>query len=649
MQDRLPSVPLITCDPYFSLWSPHDRLYDGDTCHWTGRKKTAAGFITIDDVKYRFMGGGRGKTLIQTDLSITPTSSVYTFEGAGISLKVTFLSPLLADDLSLLSRPVSYIEFESAAIDQKTHKAEISLSFDEEFCYSTSGAILGGIHKCDSFNSAWMGKRNQAPLSHSGDNATIDWGYMHLASDSFDVKFESEKRSVLTASLKLKIGKEPQKFAVAAAYDDIASIQYFGDVLKGYWAKDGHTILDVIAAAIADRRSISSQCSVFDSSLSEWAENIGGKDYKKIVCAAYRQSIAAHKLAADKDGEAVFISKECFSNGCAATVDVSYPSVPLYLIYNPELVKGMLRPIFKFAKMPVWDFDFAPHDAGRYPYVWGQVYGLDNRYQEDGEVYPPYYSFPKGSKIYDVKYQMPVEECGNMLIMSAAAAVCGGNADFLIDEMPLLTKWVSYLVEFGGDPGNQLCTDDFGGHLAHNANLSAKAIMGILAYSVILFMLGEESVAVQYKSKAADMARSWVKRSKCGDHTVLAFGDKDSWSLKYNLVWDVIFGSELFPKKLYRQEITHYQKMLEAYGTPLDNRKDYTKSDWILWSAAFAESRDDLKKLIAPIAKYLAESDSRVPFSDWYDAKTGLQVGFQNRTVQGGLFMPLLKDLLFGQ
>ena len=55
-----------------------------------------------------------------------------------------------------------------------------------------------------------------------------------------------------------------------------------------------------------------------------------------------RQTLAAHKLVLDENGEVLYVSKECFSNGCAVTVDVSYPSIPLFLIYNPELVKGMI-------------------------------------------------------------------------------------------------------------------------------------------------------------------------------------------------------------------------------------------------------------------------------------------------------------------
>jgi hypothetical protein len=80
-------------------------------------------------------------------------------------------------------------------------------------------------------------------------------------------------------------------------------------------------------------------------------------------------------VAVDTEGQLLFISKECFSNGCAATVDVSYPSIPMFLHYNPEFVKGMMRPIFKYAATEEWEFDFAPHDAGQYPLVEGQVYG----------------------------------------------------------------------------------------------------------------------------------------------------------------------------------------------------------------------------------------------------------------------------------
>ena len=49
-------------------------------------------------------------------------------------------------------------------------------------------------------------------------------------------------------------------------------------------------------------------------------------------------------------------------------------------------------------------------------------------------------------------------------------------------------------------------------------------------------------------------------------------------------------------------------------------------------------------KFVAPVADYLRETDSRVPFSDYYDTQSGRYEKFIARSVQGGLFMPLLAE-----
>lgn len=650
--NRIPSVPLITCDPYFSLWSPADRLTGADTCHWTGDVKRVRGLAVIDGTAYRFMGMGEEPALEQSSLDLTPTSSCYIFEGAGIELSAVFTTPLLLEDPDLISRPCSYMDFSVRSLDGAEHTAELQISFDEEFCYhgTEHPEMNGGEHACPFGDAAFMMKQRRGPLSHSGDHLTIDWGTLYLAVPSGSGKvfyLEQEDRSLLRAVLPMKASADgPDSVTLVAAYDDDVSIMYFESAVRGYWARDGKTILTAIGEAIADHRSLLSRCSVFDDELTARARDIAGEDYALITALAYRQSIAAHKLIEDGDGNLIFLSKECFSNGCIGTVDITYPSAPLYLLYNPELVKGMMRPIFRFARMPVWPFDFAPHDVGRYPYATGQVYGvLAERTGKIGEdsVFPPYYQYPAGEEVYQLHRQMPVEESGNMLILCAAIAICEGNAEFSRPQMDILEKWVSYLLEFGEDPGEQLCTDDFAGHLAHNINLSAKAILGVYAYAILLEKLGRTNEASAYRRRAARMAESWEERAQCGDHTALTFGDRQGWSLKYNLVWDVLFGSDLFSKDLYRQELAWYQKMSNRYGAPLDSRKDYTKSDWILWCCAMAENREEIEALIHPIVRFLEETPDRCPFSDWFDTKTAEHYHFQNRTVQGALFMPLLR------
>jgi hypothetical protein len=649
---QVPSVPLITNDPYFSVWSPASRLYDADTCHWTGAVKKITGTVTVDGVPFTFMGKGEGNRIIsQTGSLITPASSSYRFEGAGIALELHFTSPLLLTDLNLVSRPVTYISLSLVSLDEKEHKVKTAFSFDEGFCYDGEPRQeVGGTElSLKTCKAARMGKVKQSPLNHSGDNITIDWGYLYLAvpACSGDVRYvPGEERSSLQALFEMDCGSVEQSAYMAAAYDDIVSIHYFGDTCKGYWARDGKTILDIISGAIEEYERIIALCGVFDTGMLKTAGEIGGGEYRKICALAYRQSIAAHKLIADKEGNPVFISKECFSNGCAATVDVSYPSIPLYLFYAPELVIAMMRPIFRFARTPVWKYPFAPHDAGRYPYVTGQVYGL--KYPDGGKrlpngfTHPDYYAYPGGADIYHYSRQMPVEECGNMLIMSAAAARVSGDTAFFLPHMDLLEQWAAYLIGHGTDPGEQLCTDDFAGHLAHNVNLAAKAIMGIEAFSILLDLAGRKREREWYHEKAREMAGSWMERASSGDHTTLVFGDPTGWSLKYNLIWDKFFGGNLFPAELYEREIRWYIQKQNSFGTPLDSRKDYTKSDWLLWAASFADRREDFLRLIKPLARFLEHAQDRTPFTDWYDTLTAKQCGFQNRTVQGGLFMPFL-------
>lgn len=647
---RLPSVPLVTCDPYFSIWSPADRLYDADTCHWTGRKKRMIGKIEIDGRLYRFMGDGEEAPLLQVGLTVNPTSSVYTMEGDGVRLQITFLTPLLLTDIELVSRPASYIDWEIIPLDAQPHHIRLFLEFGEEICHHAREHedMIGGTHQTYDFRTAWMGKERQAPLGHTGDDVSIDWGYLYLAasreSDAQLFCENGDESCSLCAAYDLHLDTERREDSLILAYDDVASVMYFGDMLKGYWTRGGRTIMDVLKQAAKDHRMLAEQCRLFDQCIMKQAACAISEEYAFLCAAAYRQTVAAHKLVEDRKGNVLFLSKECDSNGCIGTVDISYPSMPLYLMFGTEYLKGMMRPVLEFARMPVWEYDFAPHDVGRYPHANGQVYGIKEKFAPKNptneKVFPLYYLYPRGSDIYRFDMQMPVEECGNMLIMAAAVSEQDGNAEFILPYMDLMEKWAGYLLSYGEDPGEQLCTDDFAGHWAHNANLAAKATMGIEAYSRILAMVGREE-NVWYHERAKILAKQWEIRAKSENHTVLAFGNDDSWSLKYNLIWDIIFDSHLFSAEIYKKELLWYKEKNNTYGIPLDSRETYTKSDWILWVTAFSDDKEEQRELILPLVRYLQETPTRNPFPDWYDTITAKEIHFHNRTVQGGIFMPL--------
>ena len=402
------------------------------------------------------------------------------------------------------------------------------------------------------------------------------------------------------------------------------------------------TLIDALRKTQAEFVSILKRCDEFDKKLIARAQEIGGEDYVKLVCASWRHVFAAHALIATPDGEMAFISKENNSNGCAGTVDVSYPSTPLFLAFCPELVSAMCRPVVRFARTEVWkNYDFAPHDVGRYPIVTGQVYGNDGTMDIGRKpgYQPPFYLMPSKPERYRFNRQMPVEESANMLIMLYSAIHYGADTKLAEQSLDLCGKWVQYLVEYGEDPGEQLCTDDFAGHLAHNVNLAAKAIVGINCYGLLLNKLGKDGSC--YIDKAKTMIASWYERASNEEGTYLTF-DKKGWSMKYNLAWDRALGLGLLDDAFYEKETRSYLKRLNEYGLPLDNRATYTKSDWELWTAALASDREVRIQLIKPVVKYLENTPSRVAFSDWYDTVTSKYEQFKARSVQGGLFMPFL-------
>jgi hypothetical protein len=800
---RAPAYPLVTIDPYTSIWSFTDKLYDDNVRHWTGTKRTFLGVLRVDSKLYRFMGteeipldpviysgdlepwnaryteekppegwekpsfdasawkegkgafGSRGasistrwkskdiwirreitlnedistndllarfsyddmlelyingilvvktgsagkmnviepltsevikslkkgkniiaahcnnesggsivdfglfkntgikksfeQTALQKSVNVMPTQTFYVFECGPVKLDLIFTSPLLMNDLDLLSRPINYITWQIKSLDGKNHDVQIYFEASPEWAVNTiNQPVTAEKLTMNELTCLKTGTVEQPVLAKKGDDIRIDWGYFYLAgktdksvtmsvgdpavlkqefvlkgkiSNSFDNSMVYKmflKMPALSYSRQLgNVGKKLTAGHIMVGYDDIFSIQYFNDNLLAYWKKDGSAdIRQAFEAAEHDYSSVIEKCSLFDRQMMADAESAGGKKYSEMCALTYRQSIAAHKLVKGKDGELLFFSKENFSNGCIATVDVTYPSAPLYLLYNPDLLKGMLNGIFYYSESGKWIKPFAAHDLGTFPLANGQLYGGD----------------------------MPVEEAGNMLILTTAIAVMDGNASYAEKHWNVLSIWANYLVENGLDPANQLCTDDFAGHLAHNANLSVKAIMGIAGYGKLAGMLGKNDISSDYTQKAREMANKWIRMDAEADHFRLTFDQPDTWSQKYNLVWNKLLNLNIFPDAVAEKEIAYYLTKQLLYGLPLDSRKTYTKSDWVLWTATLAGDKETYQKLTDPIWKYCNETQTRMPVSDWHETTDGKSVGFRARSVVGGYFIKMLEQ-----
>ena len=651
---RAPAVPLVAHDPYFSIWSMADKLNGENTKHWTGKPNTMIALARIDGRIYRLMGVDPRRTpaLEQTGVEITPTHTVYSFSGAGVHIGLTFFTPALPYDLEVLSRPLTYVQFSAASDSASPHEVALYFEADADLVVNTPDQqVLASRFELDGQPVLRMGSRDQPVLAKKGDDLRIDWGYLYLAADkagqyssailsrdaaraafqntgalpeSDDFSDSAGNRQALAMAFDLKsVGTQPVARYLMLAYDDLYSIEYFQRRERAWWRRKGAGMNDLLRAARREHDALETRSTAFDRELAADLQQAGGERYARLAILAYRQTLAAHKLVADADGTAMFFPKENFSNGCIATVDVIYPSSPFTLFFNPALLKAQIQPVLDYARMDRWRWPFAPHDLGTYPQANGQVYGGGERTEEN---------------------QMPVEESGNMLIMLAALAHVEGNADFSAKYWPELTRWAAYLKEKGLDPENQLSTDDFAGHLAHNANLSIKAILALGSYGVLADMTGHKQEAAEYHKLAQEFAAKWIGLAKDGDHYKLAFDKPGTWSQKYNLVWDRLLGLNLFPADVTNTEIAFYLTKQNQYGLPLDNRKDYTKLDWILWTATLAQNRADFEKIVAPAYRFASESPTRVPLTDWFDTVTAKQQGFQARSVVGGLFIKMLAD-----
>jgi glutaminase A-like protein len=276
--------------------------------------------------------------------------------------------------------------------------------------------------------------------------------------------------------------------------------------------------------------------------------------------------------------------------------------------------------VLDYAASSRWKFDFAPHDLGTYPKANGQVYG-------GGEV--------------SATDQMPVEESGNLLILVAAYTNATNDLTLATQYWPQLTKWAEYLKSQGFDPANQLSTDDFTGHLAHNANLSLKAIIALGAYAKLCAKRGLATDATTYATLSQQLAAQWTTAADDGDHYRLAFDKPNTYSQKYNLVWDHLLGLDLFVAAA-KKETSYYLTRLNTYGLPLDNRATYTKLDWEVWTSMIAQDPDAFKAFASRLGTFIAATPDRVPLTDWYQTTDATKSGFQARSVVGGVFLPLL-------
>ena len=659
---RPPSVPLMVQDPYTSFWSPYDHLYDGFPTRWNGEVVGWMGLVNVDGECYKWLGGkvtSCSNVVDQTALQVDATQTTYTFEvSSKVRFTVQFRTPSVMEespDFGVLSLPLTFVKYSVLSLDDKDH--DVDFYFDttaEPAITSTLTKSTWARSTAGNYGLLKIGSDGTFNNNHESDD--IAWGKFIIAYEQFqtvntsigadanDVRSAFASQSALPADgtkfkptdegfpvaavvTKLKATTAISTFQFLIGFDEgDAAIQFFGTKLPPLWLHIHGSIENAVATTYKMLDAINQKCDAFDSKLRS-DMNAKGKTtlYGEMGSLAYRQVTGGTKLVFNQiKNETWLFLKEISSDGDVSTVDVIYPSSPAILHYSPELYRILMLPILAYANnetapygAPIrYNLQWAPHHLGRWP-----ICDLAPNKQE----------------------QMPVEETANLLLNIRYVTRAQNDTKWLTPYWGLLETWGSYLITVLPDPGNQLCTDDFEGPSPHNANLAVKGIVALGAYSQLMTQIGNHQAADAYMNIAKNFGEAWVLNATdaSGTHTKLQYNLAGTWSQKYNLVWQPIFGLDLIPASVISKDMAFYKTKMQKYGLPLDSRALFTKTDWSMWIAAMAP-QDQFLQITEAVYKWTNESTSRVPWSDWYWTNQGTAKGFKARPVLGGIFAKML-------
>ncbi|KAF2848167.1 DUF1793-domain-containing protein [Plenodomus tracheiphilus IPT5] len=664
---RPPALPLAVKSPYFNTWLPAGSN-DGNGGYLPGRWPTFyvgqdigwTGLIRVDSKTLTWMGAPEQVRELanQTSYEYTSTRSIFKITADDkVELTLTFLSPLTPMDIKRQSLTFSYMHVEVHSLDGAEHDVQIYTDISAEWVSGNSYHIAEWnsntyedihYHKIwnqeQQFGVEWKDQAtwgNWYYATHSADGTTYQTGSNDdvrglfdstgKLNNSKDIDFRAinDRWPVFAYATDFEsVGSKPKSnlFTIGLAQDE--AIQFLSAdglrTLSSLWKSYFGDEVSALRFFHNDFENSSKLSKELDDKI--WADSaaVVGDDYALLTTLAPRQIFGATQLVGTEDNYYLFL-KEISSNGNTQTVDVIYPASPFFFYTNPELMTMLLKPHFENQEHGWYPNKSAMHDLGEhYPNATGHTDGNDQ--------------------------VIPLEECGNMIIMVLAYVQWSGNTDYIREHYPLLKQWSEYLIEYGLIPAHQFSTDDFAGKLANQTNLALKGIIGLEAMSQISKIVGKDADADKFTTIAHDYLTEWtdlgINHAANPPHSTLSYDNMSTHSLLYNLYNDRLLNLNFVPQEIYSMQDTFYPTMLNTYGVPLDTRSSSTKTDWQMFCAAIAsiETRD---MFINAIVRFVNETPTSRGFTDLYDVQTGqfpLNAEFKARPVQGGLFALLLLD-----
>ena len=620
-----PVLPLIVRNPYLSTWlaNARDAPWERWPMFWTGQELGFSVLASVPSERRVYPLLGRPQdSLPRDDESFNVSSAIYlgnnydasttnlsytlplsTSNSGSIEITLSFLSPITPTSTVRQSVPASYVTVHvEGTVDVDIYidlnGQWVSGNRGSQITWSLRRASLGepAVGRSLIDVNTWQVQRQTEQLfTEFQDRA--EWGQLHFSAPA-DVRYESgtsaelRQRFARTGTLQNQIDPhfrsimhDEPVFAFAKSFHmnesqsqsvlfTIAHVQdpvvQFASargltLMRPLWKSYFPTTEKLLTFHYLDFHHAKSLAQEYSSQLAADAFLSGADDYQDIVALSARQVVGATSFSGTPDNPILFL-KEISSNGNFQTIDVIFPSFPFFLYTNARWLAYLLEPLIEHMLSGQYPNDYAMHDLGfHFPNATGHPLGRDE--------------------------YMPVEECGNILIMGLALVnsmrqeakfsvsstwqpmdvpessidgifplTTGRDGDMLYLDEPwsgrpqsqkqaekwvergyrLWKQWTSYLVEYALLPANQLSTDDFAGWLALQTNLALKGIIGIKAMASLSAITGYDEDVKYYNNVSKVYIEKWeeygISRDKT--HAKVSYDWYGSWSTTYNLYAD---------------------------------------------------------------------------------------------------------------
>ncbi|KAI9741002.1 MAG: hypothetical protein M1834_002713 [Cirrosporium novae-zelandiae] len=641
-----PSYPLAVRSPYLSVkaWVPGNKagaFPEAQAEFWNGRPLGWTVIARVKDTAYSLFGKpGVGETATLNSAEYTSTHSIFILSAGSATFTLDFFSPVSPHNLVRQSLPFSYL---TVCVNyQGSGNVQIYSDIDGSWAGPTASHYYyfqapknTSYYEVAPRNKRFWEEGDEMSLwgqavygtrPYDGSEVTSQVGSGSMVRDQFAKYGElkgthadwDDGNSVLGFSHNLGNIKDQKSVTFAVGHERNYSINYLGEPQTGYYRATYPDVPSSLAHFLDDYDDAYTEAVEFDNAVDTKASQIS-EHYSNIVTLSVRQSFGSMEFTIPENThntkDAMAFMKEISSDGNVNTLDVIFPTFPIFYVTNPDIIRLLLEPVLRYLKLGKWPHEWAIHDIGfNYP----KAFGHDLGHAE----------------------QMPLEESGNIILLAYAYQKTTGDSSWAKQYKDIFKGYATYLAEKGWHPANQLASSDAAGWAVNQTNLAIKSAVGMVAYGK---MFSDSYFVDNGTALAHALYNEGLGTDAKKTHFVLSYNEDKTWSGCYNLISDVLFSFNIFPSEAYSMQSSWLETVRDTAGVPLDSRVKWTKSDWNMFLASISGTKVR-NQYIEDLYNYVSNGKNDHPFSDRYwvaNNDAGYFFQIMNRPTVGGHFAPM--------